>query len=243
MVAQPVHGLRPPLHVLLRPRVRAPAPTGRRTRATARRSGSRRTSSRSCGASSRGRCGHASRSWWAPPRTLPARRGPLPADPRRVEALAEARTPFGLITRGPLIVRDVDVLARRVVEQAEVAITFSIPTLDREIWRRTEPGTAPPAERLRALRTLVDAGIDASVGMAPILPGLSDDPAEDAPTSSVPPATPAPRRSGRTCSTCDPGRASTSSTTSPATGRSCSPMYERLYAGPRLRRQGRRSSP
>jgi DNA repair photolyase len=57
-------------------------------------------------------------------------------------------------------------------------VTFSIPTLDRDIWRRTEPGTAHPANRLRAIRSLVDAGIDASVGMAPILPGLSDDPAK-----------------------------------------------------------------
>jgi DNA repair photolyase len=94
-----------------------------------------------------------------------------------IQALGEARTPIGLITRGPLIVRDVDVLAFA-SSQASVGVTFSIPTLDPEIWRRTEPGTAPPGKRLRALRTLVDAGIDASVGMAPILPGLSDDPAK-----------------------------------------------------------------
>ena len=95
---------------------------------------------------------------------------------RAIEALGAARTPLSLITRGPMIVRDVDVLAGA-AERADVGVTFSIPTLDREIWRLTEPGTAPPAQRLRALRTLVDAGIDASVGMAPILPGLSDDPA------------------------------------------------------------------
>jgi DNA repair photolyase len=94
-----------------------------------------------------------------------------------IEALGEARTPIGLITRGPMIVRDVDVLAFASA-RADVGITFSIPTLDPDIWRRTEPGTAPPAQRLRALRTLVDAGIDASVGMAPILPGLSDDPSK-----------------------------------------------------------------
>jgi DNA repair photolyase len=93
-----------------------------------------------------------------------------------LEALGESRTPIGLITRGPMIVRDVDVLAFAAA-RADVGITFSIPTLDPEIWRLTEPGTAPPRQRLRALRTLVDAGIDASVGMAPILPGLSDDPA------------------------------------------------------------------
>ena len=57
-------------------------------------------------------------------------------------------------------------------------MSFSVPTLDLEVWRRTEPGTAPPRQRLRALRVLVDAGIDAGVGMAPILPGISDDPAQ-----------------------------------------------------------------
>jgi DNA repair photolyase len=94
-----------------------------------------------------------------------------------IGVLAESRTPIGLITRGPLIVRDVDVLAYA-SSKAKVGVTFSIPTLDPTIWRRTEPGTAPPRQRLRAIRTLVDAGIDASVGMAPILPGLSDDPAK-----------------------------------------------------------------
>ena len=92
-----------------------------------------------------------------------------------IEAFAEVANPFGMITRGPLIVRDVDVLAEA-SRRAKVGITFSIPTLDPEIWRRTEPGTAHPRQRLRAIRTLIDAGVDASVGMAPILPGLSDDP-------------------------------------------------------------------
>src|SRR5262249_25583021 len=45
-----------------------------------------------------------------------------------------------------------------------------------EVWRRTEPGTAPPRQRLRALERLVEAGVKASVGMAPILPGISDSP-------------------------------------------------------------------
>ena len=92
-----------------------------------------------------------------------------------VEAFAEAETPFSIITRGPLIVRDVDVLAEA-ARRADVSVTFSVPTLDQEIWRRTEPGTAPPRQRLRALSRLVEAGIDARVGMAPILPGLSDRP-------------------------------------------------------------------
>ena len=92
-----------------------------------------------------------------------------------IEAFAEAASPFAIITRGPLIVRDVDVLAEA-SRRADVSVTFSVPTLDDEIWRRTEPGTAPPRQRLRALSRLVEAGIDARVGMAPILPGLSDRP-------------------------------------------------------------------
>jgi DNA repair photolyase len=89
--------------------------------------------------------------------------------------LAAGRTPLALITRGPMIVRDVDVLADA-ARSGGASVTFSIPTVDPEVWRRTEPGTAPPRQRLRALRTLVEAGIDAGVGMAPILPGLSDSP-------------------------------------------------------------------
>ncbi len=92
-----------------------------------------------------------------------------------IEALGAASNPFGVITRGPLVVRDVDVLGDA-ARHASVSVTFSIPTLDDEVWRRTEPGTAHPRQRLRALKTLVDAGIEASVGMAPILPGLSDRP-------------------------------------------------------------------
>src|SRR5262245_26004269 len=94
---------------------------------------------------------------------------------RCLEALGDASNPFSVITRGPLIVRDVDVLAEA-ARRADVSVTFSIPTLDPEIWRRTEPGTAPPRQRLRALTTLVGAGVRASVGLAPILPGISDRP-------------------------------------------------------------------
>ena len=92
-----------------------------------------------------------------------------------IEALGDHANPFSIITRGPMIVRDADVLARAAA-RAKVHVTFSIPTIDDEIWRKTEPGTAPPRQRLRAIRELVDAGIDVGVGMAPILPGLSDRP-------------------------------------------------------------------
>jgi len=92
-----------------------------------------------------------------------------------LEVLAAAANPFAIITRGPMIVRDLDVLVEA-SRRAAVSVTFSIPTLDVEIWRRTEPGTAPPHQRLRALTQLVEAGVKAGVGMAPILPGLSDKP-------------------------------------------------------------------
>ncbi|HET7224459.1 MAG TPA: radical SAM protein [Candidatus Eisenbacteria bacterium] len=92
-----------------------------------------------------------------------------------LEALAAHRNPFGIITRGPLIVRDLDVLQEG-ARRASVEVNFSIPTLDESVWRRTEPGTAPPRARLRALSKLVRGGIRAGVGMAPILPGISDRP-------------------------------------------------------------------
>ncbi|HEY7848153.1 MAG TPA: radical SAM protein, partial [Candidatus Limnocylindria bacterium] len=92
-----------------------------------------------------------------------------------IVALAASRTPFSLITRGPLVVRDHDVLADA-ARRVDVTVNISIPTLDDRIWRTTEPGTAHPRQRLRAARRLAEAGIRVGVGMAPILPGLSDDP-------------------------------------------------------------------
>ncbi len=124
----------------------------------------------------------ARRSWAHEPVAIGAATDPYqPAEGRYrltracLEALAEAANPFSIITRGPMIVRDVDVLVEA-SRRADVSVTFSVPTLDPDVWRTTEPGTAPPRQRLRALRTLVDAGVRASVGMAPLLPGLSDRP-------------------------------------------------------------------
>lgn len=89
--------------------------------------------------------------------------------------LARHRNPASLITRGPMIVRDVDVLTD-LARCGGVSVSFSVPTLDHEVWRRTEPGTAPPEQRFRAMRRLSEAGIRTGVSMAPILPGLSDRP-------------------------------------------------------------------
>ena len=90
-----------------------------------------------------------------------------------LEVLRDAASPFSLITRNPMIVRDRDVLVEA-ASRTEVGIVFSVPTLDEEVWRRTEPGTPPPRKRLQALTELVDAGLKVGVGMAPILPGISD---------------------------------------------------------------------
>jgi len=92
-----------------------------------------------------------------------------------LEVLGDASNPFSIITRGPMIVRDLDLLARA-AERANVSVTFSIPTLDEDVWRKTEPSTAHPRQRLKAVKALTDAGIRAEVGMAPILPGISDRP-------------------------------------------------------------------
>jgi len=90
-----------------------------------------------------------------------------------LQAFADFASPVSLITRGPMIVRDTDILVR-LARRAQLTITFSIPTLDDEVWRRTEPGTAHPRQRLRAVEALSAAGLRVGVGMAPILPGLSD---------------------------------------------------------------------
>ena len=92
-----------------------------------------------------------------------------------LEAFRDAANPFSIITRGPMIVRDLDVLVEA-SRRASVSVTFSVPTVDEDVWRRTEPSTAHPRQRLKAVKTLVDAGVKASVGMAPILPGISDRP-------------------------------------------------------------------
>ena len=92
-----------------------------------------------------------------------------------LEELDAAWTPFSIVTRGPLVVRDIDVL-QQASARAGAEVFFSLPTLDERVWRTTEPGTAPPASRLEAIRRLAEAGVEVGVGIAPILPGLSDDP-------------------------------------------------------------------
>src|SRR5580704_11933076 len=94
-----------------------------------------------------------------------------------LEALAHGRTPIGLVTKGPMIVRDRDVLID-VARAARCTVYFSVPTVDEEAWRILEPGTAHPLQRLRAVRELNQAGVNAGVLMAPIIPGLTSQPAK-----------------------------------------------------------------
>jgi DNA repair photolyase len=89
-----------------------------------------------------------------------------------LEALAAARTPIGLVTKGPMVVRDRDVL-KTLGDAAGCTVYMSVPTVDEDAWRILEPGTAHPLQRLRAVRELVDAGVNAGVLMAPIVPGFS----------------------------------------------------------------------
>ncbi|HVB08799.1 MAG TPA: radical SAM protein [Bacillota bacterium] len=86
-----------------------------------------------------------------------------------LEALCAFRTPFTVTTKGPLVVRDIDLLG-----QGADSVAVSVPTVDVDLWRRLEPGTAHPLQRLRAVARLREAGVNAGVLCAPIIPGLTD---------------------------------------------------------------------
>ena len=92
-----------------------------------------------------------------------------------VEALGEARNPFSILTKSTLVLRDLDLLVRA-AQRTEVHCAFSIGSLDESVWKRMEPGTPHPRQRVEAVRKLNDAGIPTGVLVAPIIPGLSDRP-------------------------------------------------------------------
>jgi DNA repair photolyase len=87
--------------------------------------------------------------------------------------LAAARNEFSILTKSTLVLRDLDVLEAAAV-RTDVRLNFSIGTLDRGVWRLTEPGTPPPDKRVEAVRRLNEAGIPCGVLIAPVIPGLSD---------------------------------------------------------------------
>jgi DNA repair photolyase len=90
-----------------------------------------------------------------------------------IEGLRDFANPFSILTKGTLILRDLDLL----VESAavtDVATNFSVGSVDQELWRVLEPGTPSPLRRLEAVRAINDAGVPCGVLMAPIVPFLSD---------------------------------------------------------------------
>ncbi len=88
-----------------------------------------------------------------------------------LEALHRGRTPIGLVTKGPMVVRDKDILAD-MSKAAGATVYLSVPTVDDTAWSALEPGTAHPLQRLRAVRQLRDAGVNVGVLMAPVVPGF-----------------------------------------------------------------------
>jgi DNA repair photolyase len=95
--------------------------------------------------------------------------------PGIITTLAEFRNPFSILTKGTLILRDLPLL-EDAAGVTEVATAMSIGTLDTEVWKRSEPGTPHPRKRVEAVAKMNAAGIPCGVMVAPILPGISDDP-------------------------------------------------------------------
>ena len=97
--------------------------------------------------------------------------------PEIISALTAATNPFSILTKGALILRDLDLLAGA-ADVTDVSTAVSVGFLDDDLWRAVEPGTPPPRRRLGVCASLTDAGIACNVLMAPILPWLTDSPAE-----------------------------------------------------------------
>ena len=91
-----------------------------------------------------------------------------------LEAMRDFANPFSILTKGTLMLRDLDLL-RQCAEVTDVGTNYSVGTVDQQLWRAVETGTPSPRKRLDAVRRLSEAGIECGVLMAPILPFLSDD--------------------------------------------------------------------
>jgi len=91
-----------------------------------------------------------------------------------LSALRDFANPFSILTKGTLILRDLDLL-RQAADVTQVSLAVSIGFVDEALWRAVEPGTPSPKRRLDVVRQLTDAGFAVGVLVAPILPGLSDD--------------------------------------------------------------------
>ncbi len=90
-------------------------------------------------------------------------------------ALRDAANPCSILTKSPLVLRDLPLL-REIAARTEVTAALSVPTLDERAWRATEPHTPHPRKRLEAVAELGRAGIPTSVLVAPLMPGINDAP-------------------------------------------------------------------
>ena len=90
-----------------------------------------------------------------------------------VRVLSEAANPFSILTKSTLVLRDLGLLVEASA-RTRVRLDVSIGTLDRDVWKLTEPGTPPPDKRMEAVKRLNEAGVPCGVLIAPVLPGLSD---------------------------------------------------------------------
>jgi DNA repair photolyase len=95
--------------------------------------------------------------------------------PAILAALEEAETPVSVLTKSPLLLRDID-LYERMSKRLPVSVNLSVPTLDEDAWRATEPHTPSPSARLDAVAELRRRGIDSGVLIAPLMPGINDAP-------------------------------------------------------------------
>ncbi|MDQ6805205.1 MAG: radical SAM protein, partial [Actinomycetota bacterium] len=91
------------------------------------------------------------------------------------EAFRDAANPCSVLTKSPLLLRDLD-LMRQINERTSFSAALSIPTLDEKAWRATEPHTPNPRARLEAIGELTRAGIKTGVLIAPLMPGINDSP-------------------------------------------------------------------
>jgi DNA repair photolyase len=91
------------------------------------------------------------------------------------EALRDAANPCSILTKSPLLLRDLD-LMREVAARAEISACLSVPTLDEKAWRASEPHTPHPRARLEAVGELNRAGIPTGILIAPLMPGINDAP-------------------------------------------------------------------
>ena len=94
--------------------------------------------------------------------------------PEILAALEEADTPVSVLTKSPLVLRDVEIFERMAQRGLPVSVNLSVPTLDEKAWRATEPHTPSPAARLDAVAELRRRGIDSGVLIAPLMPGIND---------------------------------------------------------------------